>query len=229
MPVREYGLNHAIMHHDKVRAMMPRLAKAQDQSLYVEPDPNGKWLAFSNFGDVTGLICHNHFRNGWTGAIGEALPRLQVVDAYDRESDNVLYQQRFRLIMLCVAPINDKWLMGKSIVEYVYRRYKLHNGGWTHWDKDEYQKVKELLYTHAMEYWSIRQALQDSIFRPYAHHVGVPIQGETYGNGAILDRMEVRVTQQRGGLCVPEIRHPNVSVQLEGSGDRGAPVPPDRT
>ena len=227
MPVAEYSLDHAIMQHDKVQAMMPRLITAQDNSRYVEADPNGKWLAFSHYAEVTGLICHNHFRNGWTGAIGEKLPRLQVVNAYDRESDDVVYKQRFRLIMLCVAPINDACLSGMTVPQYVYGRHRLHIGGWTHWDKDEYQKVKELLYKHAMEYWSIRKALQDSLFRPYAHHVGVPIQGETYGNGAILDRMEVKVTQ-RGGLSVPEIRHPDVPVHLEGSGDRGAPVPPER-
>jgi hypothetical protein len=211
------------MHHDKVRAMMPQGIKAQDQSHYVEVDPNGKWLAFSRYAEITGLICHTRFQNAWTRAVtGEVLPRLRVVHAYDKESDNIIYKQRFRLIMLCVAPINDRWTDGMSLVEYVWRRHKLLTNGWLHWEQSEYTKVQEILFKHAIDYWSIRQALQDSLFRPYAHHVGVPIQGETYGNGAILDRMEVRVTQQRGGLCVPEIRHPDVSVQLEGRDGGGA-------
>ena len=221
MPVAEYSLNHAIMQHPKVQRFMPRLMRAQDNSRYVEVDPNGKWLAFSCYAEIAVLICRTRFRDGWTGAMGDKLPRLQVVDAYQRESDDLVYRQRFRLMMLCVAPTNDKWLMGMTVPEYVYRRHRLYTGGWLYWEQTEEQQVKQLLYKHAIEFLATKQALQDALFRPYAHHLGEPIEGEKFGKGSILDRMEVKVTQ-RGGLSVPEIRHEDVSVQIEGGHGRGA-------
>ena len=204
-----------IFQHPKVRQTVMRL-KAQDTSNYIETNEARNWLAFSRFDEVTVLISATHSRNPWTNAWGKKLKPLQVVELYNRESDNYMYGQRFKLIMACVAPADDTYV--DDIVREVWQRHVLFRRGllkWTHGAKAEAQKQ---LYEAAYHFWGEL----DATFRPYALHVGKAIEGETFGKGNVLEKLEVHVERTKGGINVPEVRRSSVPIRVEGSDRRGA-------
>jgi len=204
-----------IWQHGAVRRLVLRL-KAQDTSNYMERNEKGTWLAFSRFDEVAVLISATHKRNPWTNAWLEKVKPLQVVELYNRESDNYMYGQRFKLIMACVAPADDTYV--DDIVKEVWERHRLFKNGllkWTHGAKVEAQRQ---LNEAAYHFWGEL----DATFRPYALHVGKAIEGETFGKGNILEKLEVHVERTKGGINVPEVRRSSVPIRVEGSDRRGA-------
>ena len=204
-----------IFQHPKVRQTVMRL-KAQDTSNYIETNEGRTWLAFSRFDEVAVLVSATHSRNPWTNAWGKKLKPLQVVELYNRESDNFMYGQRFKLIMACVAPADDTYV--GDIVQEVWQRHVLFRRGllkWTHQHKAEAQKQ---LYKEAYHFWGE----MDATFKPYALHVGKAIEGETFGKGNVLEKLEVHVERTKGGIHVPEVRRSTDVVRVEGGERRGA-------
>ena len=204
-----------LFRHPKVLKTVMRL-EAQNTSNYVERNEAGTWLAFSRFDEVAVLVSATHSRNPWTNAWGKKLKPLQVVELYNRESDNYMYGQRFELIMACVAPVDDTYV--DNIVAEVWQRHVLFRRGllkWTHGAKTAAQRA---INAAAYHYWGIA----DATFRPYALHVGRAIEGETFGKGSILEKLEVHVERTKGGINVPEVRRSTVPIPVEGSDRRGA-------
>ena len=203
-----------IFQHPKVRQTVMRL-KAQDTSNYMETNEARNWLAFSRFDEVVALISATHTRDPWNNKWGKKLKPLSVVELYNRESDNYMYGQRFKLIMACVAPADDTYV--DDIVREVWQRHVLFRGGWLKWTHGAKAEAQKQLYKAAYEFWSEL----DVTFRPYALHVGKAIEGETFGKGSILEKLEVHVERTKGGIHVPEVRRGSVPIRVEGSDRRG--------
>ena len=205
--------NPHIWKNPQVRELIPRL-RAQDISNYMERNAKGTWLAFSRFDEVAVLISATHTRNPINNAWGVRLRPLQVVDLYYRESDNYFYGQRFKLVMACVAPVNDA---GCDIVREVWLRHTLFCGGWLKWTTEAKRQALFELYEAAYHYLGET----DASFHPYALHVGKAIEGETFGKGSILEKLEVHVERTKGGIHVPEVRRSSVPIQVEDGDRRG--------
>ena len=201
--------NPMVWRHEAVRRVVLRL-KAQDTSNYMETNKAGTWLAFSRFDEVAVLVSATHTRNPWTNAWGTKVLPLQVVELYNRESDNYSYGQRFKLIMACVAPVDDTWV--GNIVQEVYNRHVLFRGGWLKWLPGAKLEAQKQLNYEAFHFWGEL----DVTFRPYLLHVGKAIEGETFGKGKILEKLEIHV-ERKGGIHVPEIRRESVPIPVEGS------------
>ena len=199
-----------LFQHPKVRQIVQRL-KAQDTSNYIERNEKGTWLAFSRFDEVSILISATHTRNPWTNAWGVKLKPLQVVELYNRESDNYIYGQRFKLIMACVAPVDDTYV--GNIVQEVWNRHVLFRGGWLKWLHQHKMEAQRQLHEAAYHFWGEA----DATFRPYALHVGKAIEGETFGKGRILERLELHVERREGGVSVPVIRRGSVPIPVQDS------------
>lgn len=204
-----------IFQHPKVRQTVMRL-KAQDTSNYRETNEARTWLAFSRFDEVAVLVSATHTRNPWTNAWGKKVKPLQVVELYNRESDNYLYGQRFKIIMACVAPVDDTYV--GDIVREVWDRHVLYRGGWLKWTYGAKKEAERQLHKAARDFW----AEMDVTFHPYALHVGKAIEGETFGKGNILTQLEVHVEHSKGGIHVPEVRRKTDVVSVEGGDRRGA-------
>ena len=206
--------NPMIWQHKAVRRTVLRL-KAQDTSNYIETNEARTWLAFSRFDEVAVLVSATHRRNPWTNEWREKLKPLQVVELYNRESDNYMYGQRFELIMACVAPADDTYV--DDIVREVWNRHVWFRRGLLKWTPQAKTEAQKQLYEAAYHYWGIA----DATFRPYALHVGKAIEGETFGKGSILEKLEVHVERTKGGIHVPEVRRSSVPIRVEGSDRRG--------
>jgi hypothetical protein len=207
--------NPHIWRNPQVREFVPRL-RAQEISNYLETNEARTWLAFSRFDEVAVLISATHTRNPINNAWGVRLKPLQVVDLYFRESDDYFYGQRFKLIMACVAPVDDTYV--GDIVKEVWLRHTLFCGGWLKWTTEAKRQAQFELYEAAFHYLGDT----DESFHPYALHVGKAIEGETFGKGKILEGLEVHVERTKGGINVPQVRRGSVPVPVQDGRDRGA-------
>lgn len=212
----DHGMNPTLWRQERIRRAMPRLS-AQNRTNLIEMDPKRRWIAFSRFDEVVTLISNTWFRTDpWTNTIGPKLPKLELVELYDKENDDWFHKQRFRLLMFGIAPANSA--VGDA-VRIVWQRHKWFNGGWLYTEQAEQREVQRRLALTVQEYWSEGRALKEGLFKPYTFHVGMPVEGDTFGKGRIIERhereLEVRLNRQKGGISVPEIRPQSVPVQIQ--------------
>jgi hypothetical protein len=187
---------------------MPRFTRDQTNEK-IEVDKDRRWLAFSSAHAVISMLCENRTWSGRLLLKGKAYPRLEVREVYASEVDDHRYKQRYRVIMFGLGCPEDE----ANTVRIVWDRYQRWRHGLLCWDHDEYQKQLAIVTGHAQSL----QQLNDAYFAGHTSVIGTPIEGETFGQGSVLQKLAVVSKPNERGIYEQEVHTVKPRIVIPGT------------
>lgn len=163
-----------------------------ETSEFMERHPEGKYVALSRYHKVAVMMCKNRLRNPWTTAVGDPLPATKLVHIYPKECDDVMYRQRFSILMFGVAAVDSA---RHDTVKLVLRKNNCYDNGTLWWEHAELVERTRTLMTVAKRYENER-----AFWKNWIKAIGKPIEGERFGTGDVLSKLTMTVTPSKGGV-----------------------------
>jgi len=162
----------------RMKDVVRTIAPERSLERLFEADRYGHWAAIAWPHQVICFMCECRAWDGKHGIKGAAMPKLEVREVYEKEVDDWESGQRYRIVMFGLGcPDNQV-----NSVKEVWRRLQLWRAGHLCWDYSEYAEQRAVL-----EAWAL--SLKQKRDRKFAWHmkgIGEPIEGETFGQGRVL-------------------------------------------
>ena len=155
-----------------------------DVGTYANGTRSYNGLAMTHFAKAATLLCRDTWirKSPLTGERGQSLNRCHLVHVYDMMLPDLSMQQEFQLLLWSIGR-KDKPEVGYELARYKNRLYHL---GFLGFHQDDQKEQRAKLLKIAAEFLTIDR-LRD-IYGGLA--MGVPIEGERFGKGVVLDRIE---------------------------------------
>jgi len=161
--------------------VLKHLKREQTLDQY-EADKHGQWLALMWVHQVICFLCECRAWDSVRGRKGDTpFPKLEVRAVYEREVDDYESGQRFKAIMFGLGCPDN----GVDSVKEVWRRRMLWQRNMLCWDYTEYADKRAAVAGHALKL----KSMHDKRFALHRKAIATPIEGETFGDGFILDRI----------------------------------------
>jgi len=165
-------------HDPRMADIMPTYSRDKTLTQF-EVDRHGKWLALSRVHAVICLLCEcrawdsTHRRKG-----DKVFPKLEVRSVFEREFDAHDKGQAYRVTMFGLGCPDSRINSPKQ----VWTMWQLWTNNALCWDYTQYAEKRAEVEQHALTH----KRLNDPKFAWHTKAIGTPIEGETFGQGRVL-------------------------------------------
>ena len=166
----------------QVAHLIKRIRPEQTLERLFEVDRHGQWAAIAWPHQVICFLCVCRAWDAKNGRKGQPFPKLEVRHVYEKEVDDYESGQRFRIVMFGLGCPDSR----VDSVKEVWRRRELWRNNLLCWDYSEYAAMRAVVEGYAL---SLKR-ITDAKFAWHMKGIGEPIEGEAFGKGSVLTRIE---------------------------------------